>query len=241
MKKLLIAAVLFFVLMFCGCNKVVDAPHVQPVDTQEIEESDITIEDDIFSEETEFDVGVSAEVYITAPKLVAPLYGDNVDKFNELIRMNAETVKNEYLHDVSIGQNSEGAAATSRMMTYDVYTAKDGYVSVMLKITSSIAGSVNPTVAYRCISFDLNEGKQLTLADVVGEDKVDTVKNIIISQMKNTPDKYFSTEDDVLDGVDIDHSFLEKDEKLYIVIGEYTIAPRSAGAQIFEINKGDVG
>lgn len=241
MKKFLIATVLLFAIIFCGCETVVEAPPTQPIDTQEAEESDIIIEDDIFSEETEFDVGVSAEVYITAPKVVAPLYGENVNKFNEIIRMNTETVKNEYLHDVSIGQNSEGAAATSRMMTYDVYTAKDGYVSVMLKITSSIAGSVSPTVAYRCISYDLKEGKQLSLADVVGEDKVDSVKNLIISQMKNTPDKYYSTEDDVLDNVDIDYSFLEKDDKLYIVIGEYTIAPRSAGAQIFEIDKGDIG
>ncbi|MBQ3184263.1 MAG: DUF3298 domain-containing protein, partial [Clostridia bacterium] len=154
--------------------------------------------------------------------------------------MNTETVKNEYLHDVSIGEGAEGAAQTSRMMTYDIYTAKDGYISVMLKITSSIAGSVTPNVVYRCISYDLKEGKLLSLADVVGEDKVDSVKALIIDQMKKTPEKYFSAEDDALKDVDINYSFLEKDDTLYIVIGEYTIAPRSAGAQIFEINKGDI-
>lgn len=241
MKKVLIATILLITLVLCGCINHIDKPSVPSVDTSESEESDIIIEDDIFSEETEFDVGVSAEVYLTAPRAVAPLYGENVEKFNQLIQMSVDTVKNEYLRDVSIGEGSEGAAATSRMLTYDVYTAKDGYISVMLKVTSSIAGSVNPTVAYRCISYDLKEGKLLSLADVVGEDKVDTVKSLIISQMKQTPEKYFSTEDNALNDVDINYSFLEKDEKLYIVIGEYTIAPRSAGAQIFEINKGDIG
>ncbi|MBQ3182222.1 MAG: hypothetical protein IJB57_01000, partial [Clostridia bacterium] len=93
MKKIFIITVLLLTLVLCGCKSHVDGPLV-PVDTQEVEKSDITIEDDIFSEETEFDVGVSAEVYITAPKAVAPLYGENVDKFNQLIEMNTETVKN---------------------------------------------------------------------------------------------------------------------------------------------------
>ena len=240
MKKFLIAAILAFTLLFCGCKTVVDTPPVETVDIQEVQESDITIEDDIFSEETEFDVGVSAEVYITAPKAVAPLYGENVDSFNQLISMNVNTVKNEYLHDVSIGEGSEGAAATSRMMTYDVYTAEDGYISVMLKITSAIAGSVNPTVAYRCVNYDLKEGRVISLSDVIGEEKVDRVKALILSEMKKAPENYFSVEDNVLDGIDINDSFVEKDDTLYIVIGEYTIAPRSAGTQIFEINKGDI-
>ncbi len=239
MKKIFIITVLLLTLVLCGCKTDVEGP-VVPMDTQEIEESDIVIEDNIFAEETDFEVGVSAEVYITAPKAIAPLYGENVDKFNQLVELNAGTVKNEYLHDISIGEGAEGAAATSRMMTYDVYTAKDGYISVMLKITSSIAGSVNPNVAYRCISYDLKEGKLLSLADVVGEDKIDAVKALILEKMRESPKNYFSVDDGALDGVDINYSFLEKDDKLYIVIDEYAIAPRSAGAQIFEINKGDI-
>ncbi|MBR4881418.1 MAG: hypothetical protein IKU19_05755, partial [Clostridia bacterium] len=155
MKRFLIVSVLLLTLLLCGCKTRVNEPSVPSVDTQEVEESDVIVEDNIFSEETEFDAGVSAEVYITAPKVVAPLYGNNVDKFNQIIELNVDTVKSEYSHDVSIGQGSEGAAATSRMMTYEVFTAKDGYVSVMLKVTSSIAGSLNPTVAYKCISYDL--------------------------------------------------------------------------------------
>ncbi len=240
MKKILIVSVLILTFVLCGCKTQVDAPIIPSVDTQEVEESDIVIEDNIFSEETEFDAGISAEIYITAPKAVAPMYGENVDKFNQLIEMNTDTIKNEYFHDVAIGEASEGVAATSRMMTYDVYTAKDGYISVMLKITASIAGFVNPTVVYRCINYDLNEGKLLSLTDVVGDDKVDSVKSLILDQMKKAPDKYFSVEDNVLADVDIDYSFLEKDGKIFIVINEYTIAPRSAGAQIFEINKGDI-
>ncbi len=239
MKKIIIVALLLLTLLLCGCKPHIELPPV-PDDTQEVEESDITIEDDIFTEETEFDVGVSAEIYITAPKAVAPLYGENVDKFNRIIQMNTDTVKNEYLHDVALGEGAEGAAATSRMLTYDVYTAKDGYISVMLKITASVAGAVTPKVAYRCINYDLKEGKALSLADVVGEDKIDVVKALIIEQMKQTPDKYYSTEDDALKDIDINSSFLEKDGKIYVVISEYTIAPRSAGTQIFEINKGDI-
>ncbi len=240
MKKILIVGVLLLALALCGCKPNVEPPSVPPVDTQEVEESDIVVENNIFSDETEFDVGVSAEVYITAPKVIAPMYGENVDKFNQLVEMNADTVKNEYLHDVAIGEGSEGAAATSRMMTYDVYTAKDGYISVMLEITTSVAGFVNPMVAYRCINYDLKEGKVLSLADVVGEDKINSVKSLIIDEMKKSPDKYFSTEDDALDDIDINYSFLVKEEKLYIVIGESTVAPRSAGVQIFELDKGDI-
>ncbi len=238
MKKIIIVFVLILTLLLCACNSNVDKPSVPVI--EEEEKSDVIVEDYIFSEETEFPVGVSAEIYITAPKVTAPMYGENVDKFNRLIDMSIETVKNEYLHDVSIGEGSEGAAATSRMMTYEVYTAKDGHISVMLKVTVSIAGSVTPTVAYNCINFDLKEGKVISLAEAIGEDKIDAVKSAILEQMKQTPEKYFSVDDDALAGVDISNSFLEDEEKLYIVIGEYTIAPRSAGTQIFEINKGDI-
>ena len=241
MKKTFVFVILVVAVLLCGCKKKVDMPDIPQVNEPAAEESDVIIKDDIFSETTDFDIGVSAEVYITAPKVEAPEYGENVDKLNQLFEMCADTVKNEYFHDVSIGESSEGAAATSRMLTYDVYTAKDGYVSVLLKITSSIAGGVHPTEAYRCISYDLKEGKLLSLADVVGEDKVDSVKALIIDRMKKTPEKYYTAEDDALDEIDISYSFLEKDDIIYIVIDEYAIAPRSEGVQIFEINKGDIG
>ena len=240
MKKVLfIVAALLLVFALCSCK---DEPTKVPDDTSEIveETSDVVIEDDIFTEETEFNSDISAEVYITAPKVVAPSYGENVDKLNQIIAMYVDTVKNEYYHDVSIGQGAEGAAATSRMLTYDVYTAKDGFVSVMLKITSSIAGSVHPTVSYRCINYNLKEGA-VTLADVVGDDKIETVKGLILSQMRKNVNKYYSTADNALDGIDFTNSFVENEDSIYIVIDEYAIAPRSEGAQLFEISKGDIG
>lgn len=240
MKKILFfITALLLIFVTCSCKSKAPVPPV-PSDTVE-EPSDIVIEDNIFSEETEFEAGLSAEVYITAPKVVAPLYGDNVDGLNRIIDMNVETVKNEYYHDVSLGQGAEGVAATSRMLTYEVYTAKDGYVSVMLKVTASIAGSVNPSVNYRCINYNLKDGKVLTLTDIVGEDKIDKVKELIIEQMSKNPEKYYSTASDALDGIDISASFLQNDGSIFIVIDEYAIAPRSQGTQIFEINKGDIG
>ena len=241
MKKIISIIALLATIMLYSCSSKPEAPTVPSVDTTEVEEADIVITDNIFSEKTDFVVGVSAEVYITAPKAEAPLYGENVDKFNELIDMIADTVKNEYYHDVAIGSGAEGAAATSRMLTYEVYTAKDGYISVLLKITSSIAGAINPSVAYRCVNYDLKEGKTLTLTEIVGEDKIDVVKALILDQMKETPKEYFTTDDGALDNIDISSSFLEKNGKLYIVIDEYAIAPRSKGAFIFEIDKGEIG
>ena len=239
MKKIIIVALILSTLLLCSCKPNVELPPVID-DTQEVEQSDIVIEDYIFTEETEFDAGVSAEVYITAPKAVAPLYGENVDKFNQLVQINVDTVKNEYLRDVAMNEGAEGIVGTSRMLTYDVYTAKDGYISVMLKVTYALSGFVTPQVAYRCINYDLKAGNVVLLSDIVGEDKVDTVKALIIEQMKENPDKYYSTKDDALKDIDINSSFLEKEDKIYVVIGEYTIAPRSAGTQIFEINKGDI-
>ena len=48
-------------------------------------------------------------------------------------------------------------------------------------------------------------------------------------------------EDNVLDDIDINYSFADKGEELYIIIDEYAIAPRSEGAQTFVINKADIG
>ena len=243
MKRIiLILTALLLVLSMFSCKKqpkpVSEVPEVPEAP---VEVSDVIIKDEIISEKTDFEVGVSAEMNITAPKVEAPDYGDNVNGYNQLIDMLIDTVRVEYDRDVSIGQGAEGAAETSRMLTYDVFTAKDGYVSVMIKINVAIAGTVNPTVVYRCISYDLKEGKLLSLADAIGEDKVAVVKSLIIEQMKEHPEKFYSVADNVLDDVDISYSFLENEDKIVIVIDEYTIAPRSQGAQIFEINKTDIG
>ncbi|MBR6514536.1 MAG: DUF3298 domain-containing protein [Clostridia bacterium] len=238
MKRIIfLASLLILAVLFCSCKNTT----VPEVPAESVEVSDVTVKDEIFSEKTEFDVGVCAEVYITAPKVEAPDYGDNVKGYNQMIDTIIGTVKSEYEHDVAIGQSAEGAAATSRMLTYEVFTAKDGYISVMIKVDTSIAGAVNPTSVYKCISYDLKAGKLLSLQDVVGEDKITQVKANIIEQMKQHPEKFYSVEDNALDDVDLSYSFLEDEEYITVVIDQYVIAPRSYGAQIFEILKTSIG
>lgn len=258
MKRIIFVITLILsVTMLFGCHATVvnidedavatdtkeDIPVTQEQTTEEQQNEDIepvvvsgiTVEDEIFSDMTEFDSGATAEIFVTAPKIKADEYGENVDLFNQLIDINIDTVKNEYLYDVAVGEGAEGANSSSRTLSYEIYCAEDGRISLLLRIISQ-SGSTNPATGYKAINFDLNEGRVLNLADITNGDKIDLVRAEIIEQMRSDGDKYYSTEETALDNIDFSNSFLFNGEKLYIYFEEYVIAPRSAGMQMFEID-----
>lgn len=195
----------------------------------------ITIKDDIYTDKTEFESGAYAEIFVTAPKLEATAFGENADVFNQLIDLNVDTIKNEYLYDVAVGDGAEGAYTSSRMLSYDIYCAEDGKVSVLLKIVYQ-SGSSNPVTTYKGINFDLSQGRIISFTDVADEAMIPAIKNNILEQMRKDPTNFYSTDDGILDDIDITATFVFSSEALYVYFDEYVIAPRVAGLQIFEID-----
>ena len=251
MRRIVILAFLMSALLLfsgCGSKKEQNTPaetqksnDIQTTTAAESVEPDITINNDIYSDKTEFGEGVAAEIYVTAPKAEAPKYGESIESFNQIIEMYVETVKNEYQYDVSVGEGAEGVSSSSRMLSYEIYNAEDGIISVLLTYDCYVGGDAHPTTVYRCITYDLVDNKSLSLTDIISESKVDVLKSMILEKMKETPDSYYSTEPDILDAIDISYSFLLKGDMLYIVFDEYAIAPRSAGKQIFDFKLSDIG
>ena len=246
---LLLAITLIFSLVGCTAatvkepdvteptDKVTDAPSSDTTeDTTEaipLIDDKIEIKDDIFTDEKAFSEGVSAEIYITAPEISAPYYGESVDLLNELIETNIDSFKNDYLQDVAVNEGNEGAVSSSRMLVYKPYYAENGKVSVLLSCNIYIGGSDHPSIVHRGINFDLESGSAITISDIIGCD-IDTVKSKIIEKMREDPDMYYSTEDNALEAFDITNTFLFDDEKVYIFFDEYQIGPRAAGFTIFE-------
>ncbi len=251
MKRTIIAVVLLMAILLCGCSSASDTSEVISDDTSDIvaETEDnttqqeqvpkkvIEIVDNIFSDKTEYSSGGSSEVLITAPKIVAPDYGETVDALNEIIEMNIDTIKNEYLQDVEVNRNAEGADSSSRMLVYDVYFAEDGLVSILLKTTIYSQSGGHPSYVYKSINYDLSKGTEFTLDSLA---QLDTVKSKILEKMEQTPDKYLSTDESMINTDYINRAFLFDSERVYVYFGEYMIAPRLEGFQMFDFTYDEV-
>ena len=119
---------------------------------------------------------------------------------------------------------------------YEVKAQTDQYLSV------AVMGTENWTSAYsetRYYNFDLHQGKQVTLEDILGENYAQTAKDSILAQMKEREEtngtQYW--EDAVIE--------ISKDTKFYIndrgnpviVFEKYELTSGADGQQEFEITE----
>lgn len=213
-----------------------DTVTAEPEPAEHIEISDITSKDS-----ADLANGNKALFSVTAPKVVSETYGENADKFNEIISTEIESFKNDFAKEVAEGGLPEDAASTLDIefeMTYDVYKSSEGVVSVLLKKYIHLGG-VHGNTIYKAVNFDLNSAQSVDMQYVVGapkEEYTPFIKDIILTQMRNDPEQpYFSIEDGALDETFDDTQFLISESGIIVFFQEYDIAPFVAGYRSFEI------
>jgi len=213
-----------------------DEVTTEPEPAEHIEISDL-----VSNDSADLTNGNKATFSVTAPKLTSDTYGENADKFNEIITTEIEAFKNEFAKAVADGGLPEDASPDLNIefeLTYEVYKSSEGVVSILLKKYIYLAG-VHGNTIYKAVNFDLNSAQSVNMQYVVGapeEEYTPFIKNIILSQMRNDPENpYFSTEDGVLDDTFDDTQFVITETGITVFFQEYDIAPYAAGYQTFEI------
>lgn len=197
-------------------------------------EENIEISDLQSGDSVELSSGITANISITAPKLTSTTYGETADKFNELITTEIESFKNEFAQvmadpDLSLGE-------LEYKMTYEIYKASEGVVSILLtKIY--FTGGAHEGIVYKAVNFDLNSGGSVNMQYVTGvpaSEYTPFIKAKVLEQMR-AAQTYTSTEDDALDSVFKDDQFLITESGIIVFFQIYDIAPYSEGIQKFEI------
>lgn len=196
-----------------------------------------------YEEETE-DLKISVE--IPSIEMIAEGTGNLAESVNEEIYNMCEQYADEAVKRAEEyrqafletgGTEEEWAAHNIEIRVwYEVKTQTDKYLSV------AVMGSENWTSAYsetRYYNFDLEKGRQVTLADLLGENYAQIADESILSQI---PEKEAQSG---MDYWEEDFTGVTEETKFYIneagnpviVFGEYEIAPGAAGQPEFEIKR----
>ena len=192
-----------------------------------------------YEEETE-DLKISVE--IPSIEMIAEGTGNLAESVNEEIYNMCEQYADEAVKRAEEyrqafletgGTEEEWAAHNIEIRVwYEVKSQTDKYLSV------AVIGSENWTSAYsetRYYNFDLEKGRQVTLADLLGENYAQIADESILSQI---PEKEAQSG---MDYWEEDFTGVTEETKFYIneagnpviVFGEYEIAPGAAGQPEF--------
>lgn len=118
-------------------------------------------------------------------------------------------------------------------VTYDVKSQTDTRVSFVVESDVSIAAAYHEQAYY---NLDLAAGRELTLADVLGEDWVELCNRAIRAQMAEDPDAYFPEDAGGFTTVDETTQFyLNEAGNPVVVFPPYTVAMGAMGTVEFEI------
>ena len=118
-------------------------------------------------------------------------------------------------------------------VTYDVKSQRDGVLSFSVTSDVSFAAAYRETVYY---NLDMNSGRELTLADVLGEDWVNVCNDAIRAEIAKAPDNYFTEDMSGFTTVDGTTAFYINDAGLPVVVfPAYTVAPGFMGDVEFVI------
>ncbi len=196
-----------------------------------------------YEEETE-DLKISVE--IPSIEMIAEGTGNLAESVNEEIYNMCEQYADEAVKRAEEyrqafletgGTEEEWAAHNIEIRVwYEVKAQTDKYLSV------AVIGSENWTSAYsetRYYNFDLEKGRQVTLADLLGENYEQIADESILSQI---PEKEAQSG---MDYWEEDFTGVTEETKFYIneagnpviVFGEYEIAPGATGQPEFEIKR----
>jgi len=123
-------------------------------------------------------------------------------------------------------------------ISYDIYLQNSKLLSLAINNRETYASSYEYKTFY---NYDLENDKELSLSDLLGEDYKNIVREKIKSEIserlkKNSDFMYNITTEDI-DKLEDFNFYINKDEKIIVNFGKGEIAPPPMGEQEFEIAK----
>lgn len=183
---------------------------------------------------------IQAEVNIpsvenTGSKTLEKRINEEIHKKMEKHLKEAEKRAEEYYKAfIETGGTKEEFRKVQVKIDYKLKYQSGNMISFSVYHFESLASAYQKTYFY---TISLDEGKKLTLSDILGTDYKAIVNKQIKDQISKAPEKYFKGEMG-FQGISEDQKFyINKEGKLVIVFDKYEIAPGSAGEPEFEINQ----
>ena len=160
-------------------------------------------------------------------------------KINEVLeeaKQRAEEYKNAVL---ATGGTMEDYIPTQINIDYKITYQDDKIISFAITKTESSASAYQEQYFY---NIDIENGKELNLKDVLGENYKNVVDKEVKEQIKermaeNEDNMYFTEEEGGFSGIDNEYQdfYINENKKVTVVFQKYEIAPGYMGTQEFEI------
>ena len=160
-------------------------------------------------------------------------------KINEVLdeaRMRAEEYKEAVL---ATGGTMEDYIPTKINVDYKITYQDDNIISFVITKSESSASAYQEQYFY---NVDIENGKELNLRDVLGEDYKEIVDEEVKKQIKermeeNKDNSYFTEEEGGFSGIEDEYQdfYIDENKKVTVVFQKYEIAPGYMGIQSFEI------
>lgn len=208
-------------------QSVVDRNKDLPVITSETQSEVLTL-----------DNGSNVKFNVKIPKLTSEKYNDNTGLFNEMIMVEADAVKNEYLRAKSQCEADVVQKNLSYTLDYEVYTLKDDIISVLLVISYDDGISDYPVINYKSANYSLVDNKFLSAADIAEIDSIlldQKLKEHILEDIKNDEDAFYLENPNIDEFYDSSR-FLYKDHSIYIFFNPKEISSSAVQMPLFEYN-----
>ena len=160
-------------------------------------------------------------------------------KINEVLdeaRMRAEEYKNAVL---ATGGTMEDYIPTKINVDYKITYQDDNIISFVITKSESSASAYQEEYFY---NIDIENGKELNLRDVLGENYKKIVDKEVNKQIKERTKEdeknlYFTAEEGGFSGIEDEYQdfYIDENKKVRVVFQKYEIAPGYMGIQSFEI------
>ena len=160
-------------------------------------------------------------------------------KINEVLdeaRMRAEEYKEAVL---ATGGTMEDYIPTKINVDYKITYQDDNIISFVITKSESSASAYQEQYFY---NVDIENGKELNLRDVLGENYKKIVDEEVKKQIKermeeNKDSSYFTEEEGGFSGIEDEYQdfYIDENKKVTVVFQKYEIAPGYMGIQSFEI------
>ena len=160
-------------------------------------------------------------------------------KINEVLeeaKQRAEEYKEAVL---ATGGTMEDYIPTQINIDYKITYQDDNIISFVITKSESAASAYQEQYFY---NIDIENGKELNLRDVLGENYKEIVDEEVKKQIKermeeNKDNSYFTEEEGGFSGIEDEYQnfYINENKKVTIVFQKYEIAPGYMGIQSFEI------
>ncbi len=160
-------------------------------------------------------------------------------KINEVLeeaKQRAEEYKKAVL---ATGGTMEDYIPTQINIDYKITYQDDNIISFVITKSESAASAYQEQYFY---NIDIENGKELNLRDVLGENYKEIVDEEVKKQIKermeeNKDNSYFTVEEGGFSGIEDEYQnfYINENKKVTIVFQKYEIAPGYMGIQNFEI------